>query len=321
MRLVFLGTPPWAAAYLEPLLAAGHDIALVVTQPDRPGRRGSSPKAPATKKEALRLGLSIFQPEKINLADAVERLQAASPDALLVVAYGQILRQPLLDCPAIDALNVHYSLLPELRGPAPVQHALLQGLNRTGVSLQTLALGVDAGDIYAQRSTDIDPDENADALCRRLTDLGVATVIDALPDIAHGSLHPVAQDHSQATCAPLIEKPDLVLDLSADAAEIHNRVRAFAPRPGAYCLWEGRRLRVTKTALGSDSVLEAGVAGAIVEIDPDAGPLVQTGSGLLQLLRVQPEGRKEMDAASWLRGARLEPGDKLGSAVDKPQDI
>lgn len=317
MRIVFLGTPPWAAAYLQPLMDAGHAVELVLTQPDRPGKRGRTPLPPATKVEAQRLGLPVFQPERANAPEAVRRVAQARPDVLLTVAYGQILRDALLECPAVDALNVHYSLLPLLRGPAPVQHALLQGMTVTGVSLQRMAREVDAGDIYAVGSLQIGPDENADSLCRRLTKAGVALVVRSLPAIASGELTPIGQDHSRATCAPLLEKPNQALDFSQSASDVHNRVRAFAPQPGAYCLWQGRRLGVTASTVVGESRPQAGMAGTVVEIDPERGPIIATGRGLIELLRVHPEGRREMDAASWLRGAAVQPGDVLQSAVDK----
>ncbi len=317
MRILFLGTPPWAAAYLEPLLAAGHGVELVVTQPDRPGRRGATPQPPAAKREALRLGLPVFQPHSVNAPDALERIEAVRPDVLLTVAYGQILRPALLAFPALDALNVHYSLLPLLRGPAPVQHALLQGMSTTGVSLQQMAPEVDAGDLYMCRELEIGPDENADSLCRRLTEAGVEMVVEALPEIAAGALKPQPQHHDAVTWAPMIEKSDLALDFACSAQDIHNRVRAFAPQPGAYCFWRGSRLRVTGSAIADESRTGGGVAGEVVEISPDGAPVLETGRGLVQLMRVHPEGRREMEAVDWLRGARLQVGDVLQSAVDK----
>ncbi len=317
MRIVFLGTPPWAAAYLQPLMDAGHAVELVLTQPDKPGRRGRTPQPPATKVEAQRLGLPVFQPERANAPEAVRRVAEARPDVLLTVAYGQILRDALLRCAAIDALNVHYSLLPLLRGPAPVQHALLQGMTVTGVSVQRMAREVDAGDIYALDSLEIGPDENADSLCRRLTRAGILLVVQSLPAIESGDLAPTRQDHARASYAPLLEKSDQGLDFSRRARDVHNRVRAFAPQPGAYCLFQGKRLGVTASAIVDDSRIGAGMAGRVVEIPCGRGPVVATGQGLIELVRVHPEGRKEMAAASWLRGARVQPGDVLQSAVDK----
>ena len=317
MRIVFLGTPPWAAAYLQPLMDAGHAVELVLTQPDKPGKRGRTPQPPATKIEAQRLGLPVSQPERANAPEAVRRVAEARPDVLLTVAYGQILRDALLGCPIVDALNVHYSLLPLLRGPAPVQHALLQGMTVTGVSLQRMALEVDAGDIYAFDSLQIGRDENADSLCRRLTQAGIELVVRSLPAIASGELTPTGQDHAGASYAPLLEKQDQALDFSRSAHDVHNRVRAFAPQPGAYCLFRGKRLGVTASAVVDDCRADAGMPGAVVEIDSDRGPVVATGEGLIELLRVHPEGRREMDAASWLRGAAVQPGDVLQSAVDK----
>lgn len=317
MRIVFLGTPPWAAAYLQPLLDAGHSLELVLTQPDKPGKRGRTPRPPATKSEAQRLGVPVFQPPRANAPEAVRRVAETRPDLLLTVAYGQILRDPLLQCPTVGALNVHYSLLPLLRGPAPVQHALLQGFEMTGVSLQRMAREVDAGDVYARRQVSIRADDNADSLCRRLTDAGIAVVIEALPAIAAGDLPAHEQEHALATYAPMLSKSDPALDFSHTARDVHNRVRAFAPQPGAYCLWRGHRLAVLSSSVVDDSRTDAGIVGAMVEISPGGGPVIQTGRGLIELSMVRPEGRREMDAPSWLRGARLQCGDVLQSAVDK----
>ncbi len=311
MRVVFLGTPVWAAAYLTAIQQAGSEIVLVVSQPDRRRSRGRKLQPTPVKQAALELGLTVMQPEQVNSDAAVARIRATEPELLLTVAYGQILGKRLLEVPKLGALNVHYSLLPELRGPAPVQHALLEGLERTGVTLQEMAEQVDAGDILAQQATAIEPDDNADTLCRKLTEVGTAMVAAALPELAAGELLSRPQNHAAATYAPLLTKADTQLDFTQSAEAVRNRIRAFAPTPGAYCLLQGRRLKITAAEIVNDSSQAAGEPGTIVEINSDSGPVIKTGEGLLLVKRVQPAGRREMEAAEWLRGARIEAGTVL----------
>ena len=317
MRVVLMGTPIWAAAYLAAIEQCGGETVLVVTQPARGRGRGREVRATAVKTAAVALGLEVAEPEKVNEPEAVAQIAALEPDFLLVVAYGQILGERLLGLPKVGALNVHYSLLPALRGPAPVQHALLQGLQRTGVSLQEMARKVDAGDVFAQEEVAIAEDDDADTLLRKLTDAGTRLVREALPRIAAGELQAKAQEDALASYAPALEKDDLRLDFSASAADVRNRIRALAPKPGAYCVVEGRRLKVTRAEVVEDIAGQEGEVGRIVEIRPEAGPVVATGAGLVLIRRVQPEGRREMEAAEWLRGARLQTGAKLGGYVDK----
>ncbi len=311
MQVVFLGTPIWAAAYLPAIQQAGSEIAVVISQPDRARSRGRKVQPTPVKQAALEMGIAVLQPEQVNSEEALAQIGATEPDVLLTVAYGQILGKRLLALPRLAALNVHYSLLPQLRGPAPVQHALLQGMAQTGVTLQEMAEEVDAGDILVQEAAAIGPDDNADTLCRKLTEVGTGMVTAALPQIAAGELLGRPQNHAEATYAPLLTKADMQLDFTRSAEAVRNRIRAFAPRPGAYCLLGDRRLKITVAEIVNDSCEAAGEPGTIVEIDSDSGPLVRTGEGLLLVRRVQPEGRREMSAVEWLRGARVEAGTLL----------
>jgi methionyl-tRNA formyltransferase len=317
MRVVFMGTPEWAAAYLDAIEQCGGDTVLVVTQPARRRGRGRKLGATGVKQAAMALGLDVAEPEKVNDAETVARIAELEPDFFLVVAYGQILGEQLLRLPRVEALNVHYSLLPALRGPAPVQHALLQGLTRTGVSLQKMVAEVDAGDVFAQEEVEIAEDDNADTLCGKLTDAGTRLVAEGLPRIAAGELGGEVQEHSRAGYAPVLEKNDLRLDFSASAVDIRNRIRALAEKPGAYCMLDGRRLKVTRAEVVEDIAGQEGEPGRVVEIRSEVGPVVATGDGFLLIERVQPEGRREMEAADWLLGARLQSGTKLDDYVDK----
>ncbi|MFO7948614.1 MAG: methionyl-tRNA formyltransferase [Armatimonadota bacterium] len=317
MDVIFMGTPVWASFYLDAIINAGGRIPLVITQPDRPRGRSRTPKPPPVKQKALEMGLEVHQPENINTPESLARLQQAEPDLFVVVAFGQILGDEILEVPAVDALNVHYSLLPELRGPAPVQYALMRGYDKTGVTLQKMASEVDAGDIYAQREVRIEDDDNADTLCRKLTGLGVQMLKETLPKIHAGQLQPTPQDHGETTYAPMITKADRALDFSRPAEDIRNRIRALAPRPAAYCFVSGRRLKVIEAEVGKKFTEVEGKPGEIVEMDNSRGPEIKTGRGTLVLTRVQPAGSREMDAVDWLRGARLQPGVMLSGCVDK----
>ncbi len=317
MDVIFMGTPVWASFYLDAIIRAGGNIPLVITQPDRPRGRSGTPKPPPVKEKALEMGLEVHQPENINNPESLARLQQADPDLFVVVAFGQILSNDILDVPAMDALNVHYSLLPELRGPAPVQYALMRGYEKTGVTLQKMASEVDAGDIYAQREVRVEDHDNADTLCRKLTDLGVQMLEEELPKVYTGKLQATPQDHSAATYAPMITKSDQALDFTRPAEDLRNQIRALAPRPAAYCFLDGKRLKVIDAEIGNKFVETEGKPGEIVEIDSDRGPEIATGRGTLVLTRVQPAGSREMDAADWLRGARLQPGVVLSGCVDK----
>ncbi|MFP3904254.1 MAG: methionyl-tRNA formyltransferase [Armatimonadota bacterium] len=317
MHVIFMGTPVWASFYLDAIVRAGGDIPLVITQPDRPRGRSGTPRPPPVKQKALELGLKVHQPENINNPESLTRLQQADPDLFVVVAFGQILSDEILDVPAVDALNVHYSLLPKLRGPAPVQYALMRGYDKTGVTLQRMASEVDAGDIYTQREVHIEDGDNADTLCRKLTDAGVQMVEEALPGIYAGQMQATPQDHSEATYAPMITKSDQALDFTRPAEDLRNQIRALAPRPAAYCFIGGRRLKVIDAEPRNKFAAVEGKPGEIIEMNEDRGPEIATGRGTLVLTRVQPAGSREMDAADWLRGARLQPGVVLSGCVDK----
>lgn len=317
MRTVFLGTPKWAAPYLPALRDAGAQVAMVISRPDRPRGRGRKLQPTPVRRTAEQMGLPVLQPEQVNARQVVEQLRELEPDLLLVVAYGGILAEPLLDLPRLAALNVHYSLLPKLRGPAPVQHALLQGMDVTGVTLQKMALEVDSGDILLQRQVPIADDDDSETLHEKLTGVGVELVRASLPRMECGDLPARPQDHREATFAPMLTKGDQRLDFSDSAVQLRNRIRALAPRPGAYCRLRDRRLKITMAEVVEQRGRQVGQAGTIVEMDSDRGPVVQTGEGLLVITRLQPEGSRQMTGAEWLRGARLEKGARLCAEVDR----
>jgi methionyl-tRNA formyltransferase len=298
MRLIFLGTPAFAVPTLEAMARAGHDIPLAVTQPDRPRGRGQTPAAPPVKEAALRLGIEVYQPERVRRPEAVERLGAIGADAMVVVGYGQIIPQNVIDLAPLGIINVHASLLPKYRGAGPIQWSIVNGETRTGVTTMRIDAGLDTGDMLLKAETAIGPEENAIELGRRLSVLGADLLVETLARIRE--IVREKQDSAQATYAPLLKKEDGLIDWSRPAAAIHNQVRGLQPWPGAYTTFRGQTLNIWKSR--------------VVE-KPSLKPwAVQTGGGALELLEVQLEGRKRMSAADFANGQRLTDNDKLGGS-------
>ena len=310
LRLVFLGTPAFAVPTLEAIARAGHDVPLVVTQPDRPKGRGQTAAAPPVKEAALRLGIEVYQPERVRRPEAVERLGSIGADAMVVVGYGQIIPQNVIDLAPLGIINVHASLLPKYRGAGPIQWAIVNGETRTGVTTMRIDAGLDTGDMLLKRETEIGPEENAGELGRRLAVMGADLLVETLARIRE--IVPEKQDNSQATYAPLLKKEDGAIDWSQPAAAIHNRVRGLQPWPGAYTTFRGHALHIWRAALaapGSGGQRPGKIAGL--------RPLVVAcGSGALELLEVQLEGRKRMPAADFANGQRLTENDSLGEPTN-----
>lgn len=307
MKLVFLGTPEFAVPSLEALVEAGHEVLAVYTQPDRPAGRKQELKAPPVKEAALRLGLEVRQPERIR--HCVDELAAMKPDAMAVVGYGQIIPQAIIDIPPLGILNVHASLLPKYRGAAPIQWAIANGETVTGVTIMRIDAGLDTGDILLQEATEIGAEETAPELAARLAPMGARLLVRALEGLAEGSIRPVPQDHAQATLAPILKREDGLVDFRWPAAKIACRARGFQPWPGAWTWWRGQRFFLWKCR------------PAQVETPAVPGKLFSHGKRLfaacgqgeaLELVEVQAEGRKRMDAAAFLNGYRLAETDLLG---------
>lgn len=316
MKIAFLGTPPFASASLEALAAAGHEIACVVAQPDRPAGRGRELREPATKRWALGRGVPLLQPEKVRDGWLAARLAAIAPDLLVVVAYGRILGKDLLELAPRGAVNVHASLLPRWRGAAPIQWAIAEGDAWTGVTVMRVDEGLDTGDILLQRATPIGPEETAEELGGRLAALGAAALVEALPLLEAGSLVPVRQDPSRHTLAPVIEKEQGRLDFRLPAERLARRVRAFTPWPGAFTTLGGKLLKVH----AARSAAPRAVPDVVPDVVPEGAAFVVSegilvgcgeGSGLL-LTEVQLEGKRRIPAAEFARGVSLPPGTVLG---------
>jgi len=309
MRTVFFGTPALAVSYLAALESAGHELVAVVTQPDRPAGRGRQLRPSAVKQAALQRGLRVLDPGSAASAEFIEAIAKLRPEVCVVVAYGQILTAALLAIPSTAFINVHYSLLPELRGAAPVYGALRQGRTHTGVTIQHLAEQLDAGDIILQREMQIRPGDNCGTLTDRLTELGVALLCEGLELLARGQAPRIPQEHSRASYVGRVRAEDCRICWSAPGEQIRNQVRACTPWPGAWCLVGGRRLRVLEVTPVQIPLSQGGVQGSIVEFTGDGDPVVLTGRGALAVRSVQPAGKRPMSAAAFLRGARLQAGD------------
>jgi methionyl-tRNA formyltransferase len=311
LRLVYLGTPAFAVPTLERIVEAGHQVLEVVTQPDRPRGRGRDLAASPVREAALRLGLPVYQPERVRRPEAVEHLRALGADAMVIVGYGQIIPQTIIDLAAKGIINVHASLLPRYRGAGPIQWAIVNGETHTGVTTMRIDAGLDTGDMLLKAETEIGPDETAIELGRRLASMGADLLVQTLTQIE--SIVPEKQDPAQATYAPILKKEDGLIDWRQPAQSIHNRVRGLQPWPGAYTTFRGQTLNVWKSGAPSPAGLSACAAaslpGRIASVKP---LLIACGTGLLELQEVQIEGRKRISAADFANGQRLSENETLG---------
>ncbi len=307
MRLVYLGTPAFAVPTLERLVATGHEVLTVVTQPDRPRGRGQEAAAPPVKQAAILLGLPVYQPERIRRPEALERLRSLAPEIMVVAGYGQIIPQAVIDLAPRGIVNVHGSLLPKYRGAAPIQWAIVNGETRTGVTTMQIDAGLDTGDMLLKAETSIEPEEIAIELSARLAQMGAELLIETLEGLARGSIVPAKQDAALATYAPILKKEDGLIDWRQSAEAIHNRARGLQPWPGVYTRFRGHTVQIRKIRVtASPAKLPP---GHIVSVKP---LYVSCGVGTIELLEVQPEGRKRMSAADFANGQRLNENDILG---------
>lgn len=308
MKIVFLGTPDFAVPTLEAILAAGHNVQTVVTQPDRPKGRGKEIASSPVKQAALRAGLPVFQPERIRRPEAIAHLAELSPDAMVVVGYGQIIPQSVIDIAPLGIINVHASLLPELRGAAPIQWAIVRGYEKTGVTTMRIEAGLDTGDIGLQWETPIDPEETAPELSARLAPAGARLLVETLGQVLQNKAVFRPQDSSLATWAPILKKSDGLIDWTQGAKTIHNVIRGLQPWPGAFTTFRERSLQIRRSRPIEGSRQFA--PGALFR---DGGVYVASGNGtILELLEVQPEGGKRMRAEDFANGHRLTEIEYLG---------
>lgn len=308
MRLIFAGTPPFAAAALDALADAGHDIALVLTQPDRPAGRGMKLTPSAVKQAALARGLPVYQPTTLKSEEVQAALRAVAPDLMVVAAYGLILPQAVLDLPRQGCVNIHASLLPRWRGAAPIQRAILAGDRETGITIMQMDAGLDTGAMLAKTRVPIRDDDTAASLHDTLAAAGAAAIVAALA--AHAEWTPEAQDDRLATYAAKLGKDEARLDWTAPATTLARAVRAYNPAPGAWTRLDGAPLKVWAAGVVAGGG-NAADAGTVLRADPD-GLVVACGTDALALHEVQPAGSKRMSAAAFLAGRPLAPGTRLG---------
>jgi methionyl-tRNA formyltransferase len=311
MNLVFCGTPRFAVPSLQHLVRAGHDVRLVVTQPDRPKGRGMGLAFSPVKEAALELGLPVMQPEKIkNNNEFRAQLAEIQPRAIIVVGYGRIIPQWMIDLPELGNINVHASLLPKYRGAAPIQWAIAMGETVTGVTTMKIDAGLDTGDMLLQAEMPIEPNDTAETLAPRLAELGAELLVETLARAEAGLITPVPQNDAEHTLAPILKKKDGQIDFHRSAQEIVNRLRGFQPWPGAFTQFRGKGFVVH----AAQAVEAANLKQGELRAESDR-LLVGAGSKTaLELLEIQLEGKKRMTARDFMNGYQPKPGERLGQA-------
>jgi methionyl-tRNA formyltransferase len=307
MKLVFCGTPKFAVETLEAVVAAGHEVALVVTQPDRAAGRGMQVQVGAVHEAASRLGLEVVQPEKIKKnVEFQARLEAIQPDAILVVAYGRIIPDWMLELPRFGCINLHGSLLPKYRGAAPIQWAVANGECETGVTTMRLNAGLDTGPMLLAQVVPIAPEETAEDLFEILAAVGAELMVKTLRGLEEGTVTPIEQNHAAASLAPILTRDDGRMDFSRTAEQLVNRWRGFQPWPGAWTTLRGKKLIVHRLGAAGEHT-ESGV------VRVEAGRIyVGCAGGSVELLQVQMEGKKRMTAGEFLRGFQVKSGERVG---------
>jgi len=309
MRILFMGTPDFALFTLRALLESGREVVGVVTQPDKPRGRGYALLPPPIKAYALEKGIAVYQPETLKNGAFDAELTALAPDVIVVVAFGKILPQSVLDFPRYGCINVHGSLLPAYRGAAPMQRAIIDGCAETGVTTMQMAAGLDTGDMLIKRAVPIGENDNFEDIHDRLGAVGAEALLETLDLLERGELHPVQQDDAKATYAAKIEKADCLLDFTQSAREVHDRIRGLSPIPLAFTHTpDGKLLKVLESRLGKDTANGA-APGTVLALGETV--TVACGEGTVELLRLLPEGKGRMSAADYVRGRRIAVGDIL----------
>lgn len=300
MKLVFMGTPDFSVPCIEALYNAGHEIAAVYTQPDKPKGRGYTLTPPPVKVFATEHNLTVYQPTTLkNNEEAFKQLSDIAPDAIIVVAYGKILPKTVLDLPKYGCINVHASLLPKYRGAAPIQWSIINGEKQTGVTTMMMDVGIDTGDMLLSDTTDIDINENAEQLHDRLAKMGADLIVKTLIELENDTLTRTEQDLSFSNYAPMLDRSLSKIDWSDTCFNIHNKVRGLYPWPSASTTVNGKTLKIHKTAISD----KKGPAGEILSLDPF---VVACGDASVEILELQLEGKKKMTASDFLRGNKLD---------------
>ena len=310
MKILFWGTPAFAVPSLRALVGEGHDVVGVVTRPDRPTGRGRVTTPPPVKVIAESEGIPVLQPDRPRGDEFVRAVRELAPDFSAVVAYGQILRADVLSLPPGGSINVHASLLPELRGAAPIHWAIIRGYAETGITIMRMAEELDAGPILYQVREPIGRDETASELSLRLSEIGAEALVEALALLEGDAIEEEEQDHARATYAPRLTTEDARIDWSADASLLAARIRGLDEVPGAWTTLNGERVNLYKPTL---AVGQSGEPGVVRDVDPgpDGGIFVACGSDALRIREVKPAGKRRMSAAEWVRGAGPRQGDRF----------
>lgn len=309
MRIVFMGTPDFAVPSLKALVEAGYEVCGVFTQPDKPKNRGMKLQQPPVKEYALSAGLPVFQPVKMRDGEALSILQELNPDLIAVAAYGKILPTDILVLPRLGCVNVHSSLLPRYRGAAPINWAILNGEDETGVTIQYMAEGVDTGDILAQAATAIGIDENAAQLYSRLAQMGADLLLNTVKSLEEGTASAVPQDDTLSSHAPMLSRELSPMDWRKTARQLHDQARGLYPWPAATAVLDGVRCKILRTALVVETTGKA--AGTVLQADKRGLRVACGDGGVLEILELQPDGKKAMAAAAFLMGHPIQAGTVL----------
>lgn len=319
MRVVFMGTPDFSVGALESLIEAGHQVAAVVTQPDKPKGRGKEVQMTPVKTCAQKHGIPVFQPVKIREPEAVETLRGYQADIFVVAAFGQILTEEILGMPRYGCVNIHASLLPKYRGAGPIQWAIINGEKITGVTIMQMDKGIDTGDMLLKTEVPIASDETGDTLHDKLAAAGARLIVEALAKIEAGDVTPVRQNDADSCYAKMLQKSMGKIDWQMEAEKLDCLIRGLISWPGASTVYRGKNLKIWQEEVASAEEMATGAGfmdsatpGTVIRVDRDAF-YVQTGQGVLKILAVQPEGKKRMAVKDFLLGYPVKPGDIFGN--------
>ena len=313
MKIVFFGSSEFSIPVLEAILSSKYAVSQVITTPDRKKGRGQKIASSIVKTFSEERRLPVLTPEKLSMLEVVEKIKRAAPDFLIIASYGKMVPKSIFSIPKIASLNVHPSLLPKYRGASPIQSAILNGDTETGVSIAEVTSELDSGDIFAQMKTKIGENENAFELSDRLSKMAGKLLLEVIHQFEAGKISRTSQDSSKSVYAGKINKEAGKIDWRESAIKIHNQIRAYYPWPGALTLFHGKRLKILKAQVVESSAKQEKTPGTILKIDSGGGIQIQTQTGILELLRLQPEGRREMSASEFARGERIKEGDRFES--------
>ena len=308
MKIIFMGTPDFSVGTLRELAKAGHEIAGVISQPDKPKGRGKNLQPTPVKEAAMELGLPVYQPQKVRDPEFIQVMKELNPDVIVVVAFGQIIPKEILHMPKYGCINVHASLLPAYRGAAPIQWAVINGDKVSGVTTMQMAEGLDTGDMLLKAETVIEKEDTAETIHDRLSEMGKDLLLETLEKVEKGEIVPQKQDDSLSCYAKMLKKDMGKIDMNWDAAKVERYIRGMNSWPSAYTTFRGKTLKLWRANVLAENTGEK--PGTVVDVLKNSF-IVQTGDGCLEFLEVQLEGKKRMDAGSFLRGVKIEKGDCL----------